>query len=237
MKGAGPKVEGKKGAAPKIGFEERTAPQSETRTRILPRQVAAWATYRGACTFAAITMLTFAPPVIAHDGHTAHGFVAGLLHPLTGIDHLLPMIAVGWWSANTRAKHWAAIPAVFAAAMLLGALLALGGTTFAATEIIIALSLPVFATLMLMRRRIDTGLAMLLAAAFALAHGLAHGNELAPASASSWLAGMLGATLALHGVGAIAGGLTRERARWATPVAGAGGVGIGLVLVLGLALG
>ncbi|WP_225977703.1 HupE/UreJ family protein, partial [Paracidovorax avenae] len=41
-------------------------------------------------------------PALAHTGADAghhHGFTAGFLHPLTGMDHLAAMVAVGLWSA------------------------------------------------------------------------------------------------------------------------------------------
>jgi urease accessory protein len=57
--------------------------------------------------------LALSLPAAAHPGHAETGFAAGLLHPLTGLDHLLALLAVGLWSwpmaANCRA--WAAAPA------------------------------------------------------------------------------------------------------------------------------
>ncbi|MFL5291384.1 MAG: HupE/UreJ family protein, partial [Myxococcales bacterium] len=38
-------------------------------------------------------------PALAHPGHAeALGFTAGLLHPLTGADHMLAMLMVGLWA-------------------------------------------------------------------------------------------------------------------------------------------
>lgn len=34
---------------------------------------------------------------MAHDGMHAAGLLAGLLHPVSGGDHVLAMIAVGLW--------------------------------------------------------------------------------------------------------------------------------------------
>ena len=49
----------------------------------------------------ALGSLLVVPMAQAHPGHLheAHGFLAGFLHPLTGIDHLLFMLAVGVWMA------------------------------------------------------------------------------------------------------------------------------------------
>ncbi|HRE53558.1 MAG TPA: HupE/UreJ family protein, partial [Candidatus Competibacter sp.] len=48
-----------------------------------------------------------------------HGFAAGLLHPLTGLDHLLAMVAVGLFAARAAGPKLA--PATFVLAMALGA--------------------------------------------------------------------------------------------------------------------
>jgi hydrogenase/urease accessory protein HupE len=41
------------------------------------------------------------------DGGTHHGaFMSGLLHPLTGTDHLAAMVAVGIWSAVALRTAW-----------------------------------------------------------------------------------------------------------------------------------
>ena len=44
-------------------------------------------------------LLILTPSVaLAHPGHGI-GFLAGLEHPLTGMDHLLAMLAIGLWAA------------------------------------------------------------------------------------------------------------------------------------------
>ena len=66
---------------------------------------------------------------LAHMGADAashHGFWTGFTHPLTGLDHLAAMLAVGMWSAVTSKRVWAA-PLSFAALLLLGALAAKAG--------------------------------------------------------------------------------------------------------------
>lgn len=139
----------------------------------------------------------------AHPGHDAPGFFAGLLHPITGLDHLLAMIAVGWWSAAVQTRRWWLVPASFASGMLAGALLGLAGLQVPATETIIAISLLVIGSLMMLRRSLSLASASALAGGLALFHGYAHGSEL-PSSfdAATWLLGMVAATLLLHLAGA-----------------------------------
>jgi urease accessory protein len=185
----------------------------------------------------AIALLTSFNPALAHDGHGAHGFAAGLLHPLTGLDHLLAIVTLGWWSTTALIKRWWSVSLAFVAAMLAGAVSGIGRDGLAATEILIVASLLVFGVMLLLRLRLGRWHAALLAAAFAFAHGLAHGSELPANDAMPWLSGLVGATLALHLTGAGIGRLTRERARWATSVAGAASIATGVLLATGLVAG
>ena len=51
-------------------------------------------------------LLMLAASAQAHtDQMVTGGFVSGYLHPLTGLDHLLAMIAVGIWGRGL-ASHW-----------------------------------------------------------------------------------------------------------------------------------
>src|ERR1700744_3877134 len=58
-------------------------------------------------------------------GHT-HGFTNGLFHPLTGLDHLCAMIAVGLWAAQRGGRALWAVPATFVSIMILGGFLGMG---------------------------------------------------------------------------------------------------------------
>lgn len=50
--------------------------------------------------------LLLAPALaFAHPGHGDNGLVAGISHPLSGIDHLLAMVAVGLWAAQQKAPR------------------------------------------------------------------------------------------------------------------------------------
>src|SRR5216117_1372918 len=71
----------------------------------------------------------------------AHGFGgSGWLHPLTGIDHMLAMIAVGAWSAQLGKRAVLYVPAAFVAAMLFGGMLGFERFALAGIELGIALS-------------------------------------------------------------------------------------------------
>jgi urease accessory protein len=53
---------------------------------------------------ALLILLVGAAPALAHerDGQAA-GFLSGLLHPVSGLDHVLAMISVGLWGAQLGA--------------------------------------------------------------------------------------------------------------------------------------
>lgn len=187
---------------------------------------------------AALLGLAAAFPLIAsaHAGADAaahHGLLAGLLHPFTGLDHLLAMLAVGAWGAMSlpaqgaaaspvRSRRLAAaakLPLVFAALLLAGAVAAAAGLRLPAVEPVIAASLLVLGLLVALRGRLPAPLASSLVGGFALFHGAAHGTELGGAAA---LAGMVAATALLHAAGLALGFAWRGRAAWMARLAGGG---------------
>ncbi len=142
----------------------------------------------------------------AHTGHGTHGLMDGLLHPL-GADHLLAMLAVGVWSvvALPAARIWRG-PACFVVALLLGALCGVAGLGMPLVEQGIALSVVLFGVLLVLASRGGTLAApgLVLVAAAAALHGLAHGAEAPVGDFAAYAAGFLGTTITLH----IAGVLT-----------------------------
>ena len=184
------------------------------------------------------TLATSAPiAALAHTGVDAgmhHGFVTGFMHPLTGLDHLAAMLAVGLWSALVARRAWPDLlwaPAGFAAMLLVGALAGLQGLEVPGVEPMIAASLLVMGLLVATRLQVPGPVAALLVGAFAAFHGLAHGYELAgEPGAALTLAGMLSATVLLHGVGIGLGWALRHAPRWTPQVTG------GAVALLGLSM-
>ena len=83
--------------------------------------VAAWA-------LTLLTGLLWAPPAHAHilQGEAA-GFLTGLGHPISGLDHVLAMIAVGLWGAQLGAPALWLLPVTFPMVMALGGMLGLIG--------------------------------------------------------------------------------------------------------------
>lgn len=150
-----------------------------------------------------LMVLASAVPAAAHVGiGTTAGFVAGAAHPLSGLDHVLAMTAVGLWASMLGGRALWAVPSAFVAAMVAGGFLGLAGVSFPLAEFMIGLSVLVLGALVAMNVRLPVAVGMMVVAAFAVAHGHAHGAEMpAAAGAVSYAAGFVTATAALHAFG------------------------------------
>jgi urease accessory protein len=150
--------------------------------------------------FATAVLLVTAPIAAAHPGHGA-GFAAGAAHPLTGLDHLLVMLAVGVLAAKTGGRAVWASPAAFLALMAVGGWLARAGVAVPAVEQMVAASVCVVGLLLARAGRFPITVMTALVGLFALFHGYAHMSEAGGAGARGYVAGFLVTTAALHAVG------------------------------------
>ena len=74
---------------------------------------------------AGLVFLAGAAPAFAHLSPEEHGsFMAGVSHPLFGLDHILAMVAVGLWAAMTGGRAVTLVPLSFLGTMAVGFLLA-----------------------------------------------------------------------------------------------------------------
>ncbi len=139
----------------------------------------------------------------AHTGSGAGaGFAHGFAHPLLGADHLLAMIAVGLWAAQSRGRAAWAMPAAFVGFMVAGFALGLGGVAVPAVELGIALSVLVLGAVVAAAIRVPLAAAACVVGVFALFHGHAHGAEIpAGVLAATYGAGFAVATALLHATG------------------------------------
>lgn len=162
----------------------------------------------------ALTMTLAPAAAFAHPGMVphVHGFAAGLAHPLTGLDHLLAMVAVGLWASQKGGRAFWLWPASFVAAMGTGGALGMAGIAFPGIEPAIAASLLVLGLMIATLTRLPLAAGAALIAAFGLFHGNAHGLE-APASAASALyaLGFVVSTATLHVLGLGLGLMARDR--------------------------
>lgn len=138
---------------------------------------------------------------LAHPGGDhVHGFTAGLLHPLTGLDHLAAMVAIGLWAGLLGGRLLWLLPAGFLGGMAAGGALGMTGLALPGVEAGILASVIVLGVLVGAARHLPAAFALPMVAAFGLLHGHAHGTE-AMGGAFGYEAGFLIATAALHGAG------------------------------------
>lgn len=172
----------------------------------------------------ALALAFVARAALAHEQvGAAAGFLTGLRHPISGLDHVLAMIAVGLWGAQLGAPAIWVLPVAFPMTMAVGGFLGLLGVPLPGVEIGIGFSALLLGSMVALEARPPLAVAALLVAFFAIFHGYAHGVELpAGQSGLTYSIGFVIATGCLHGVG-IAIGLV-HRWRWgkvALRVAGA----------------
>lgn len=176
-------------------------------------------------------LLLTAAPAFAHPGHdlASSGFVAGILHPLLGVDHLLAMLVVGIWAAQLggRARIW--VPLSFLGVMAFGAYCAFNGYTPPRIEAGIAASLMVLGLFCASAWRLRLTAAMGITSAFAFYHGAAHGSELPLlAQPLAFASGFLVSTTVLHVTGLIIGTLALRHSHWLARLCGAGVLAAGV---------
>ncbi|MCO6184609.1 HupE/UreJ family protein [Rhizobium sp. L1K21] len=149
----------------------------------------------------------------AHPGHPGAGFGAGFMHPLSGADHLLAMIAVGFWAAMLGGRARLLVPAAFVSVMLSGAVFGIFGASIPMVEPTIAASVVVLGLLVAFDVKVPLAVASAVVAAAAFFHGFAHGAELPENSrALSYVGGFVAATILLHIVGLALGRLRMSNA-------------------------
>jgi urease accessory protein len=184
----------------------------------------------------AAMMLAATGPALAHTGAAAHthDLATGFGHPLTGLDHLAAMVAVGVWSSTIGSRAVVAVPLAFVALLAGGAVLGGVGVALPAVEQVITASVIVLGLLVAFKVRPPVMAAALVVGLFGIFHGYAHGSEM-PAFANpvAYGAGFLSATALLHlaGIG-IGMGLSRAGREWMPRFAGGAIAAFGLALPL-----
>lgn len=160
---------------------------------------------RGAALLLIVGMLSQTAYAHVEEGAAA-GFVKGLRHPVSGLDHVLAMIAVGLWGAQLGTPAIWLLPVTFPIVMAMGGMLGLLGVPIPGIEIGIAASAILLGAAVMSESRPRLAVAAILVAFFAIFHGYAHGTEL-PAGESSLLysMGFVIATGCLHAIGVTIG--------------------------------
>ena len=174
----------------------------------------------------AVAMLLYAGVAEAHiQKGEAAGFLSGLQHPISGLDHVLAMIAVGLWGAQLGAPAIWLLPVAFPMVMACGGMMGLLGVPLPGVDVGIAASAILLGAAVMFEARPRLFIAMSLVGFFAIFHGYAHGTELPPGqSGLLYSIGFVIATGCLHGVGIIIGLI--HRWGWGEKVVRLAGAGV-----------
>ncbi|TCD57007.1 HupE/UreJ family protein [Synechococcus sp. BS55D] len=144
----------------------------------------------------AALVATLASPSAQAHGEASAGLLAGVAHPLLGLDHLVMLVAVGTVAAalSTRLVLWAL------AGALLGAVVGFGGVTVPAAEILASLAIAAVGLVLLAPARLAAVAGPLVSGGIAI-HAMFHGLE-APRDQASllWWTGALLASALVVGV-------------------------------------
>jgi urease accessory protein len=184
----------------------------------------------------ALIGLLFSNIASAHAGHDVSlSFMSGLLHPFSGLDHLLVILLVGFWSAFVLKKIWFG-PCVFLVGMGLGVLLGFIGLPLTFFEFGIAASVIAIGLLLLAKNQYAPESILLLIGAFGIFHGFAHAQLFSSTSVAFLLAaedilGLLLATGILHLSGALLVKALKEKTPIFAKIAGFSSLIYGLLLM------
>jgi len=174
----------------------------------------------------------------AHEGTSLPygSFLAGLTHPVLGLDHFLAMVSVGILSAQIGGRAIWTVPATFVSVMAVGGVLGLVDIGTGPAELGIALSVLVLGIAIAAERKLPVALAMVAVGIFAIFHGYAHGSEMPRvAEPVRYAAGFLSGTAALHIMGLVIGDISQhyERGKLMLRVAGGAIAGVGTGFLVG----
>ena len=184
----------------------------------------------------AILLLAAAVPAYAHvGGGTTSSFTAGFMHPLSGLDHMTVMIAVGLWAALKGGKAIWAWPAAFVGVMAAGGALGMLHVPLPFVEPAILASVVALGLLVALAVDLPVSAGVAIIGLFALFHGHAHGTEVPEnAGGLEYMAGFAMATALLHAIGIAAGLGLGIRFRGLARAAGAACAAVGAGLVFGV---
>ena len=162
----------------------------------------------------ALAVMAFSGMAQAHPGHVG-GYLAGIAHPFTGLDHLLAMLAVGVWAAQLGGRAKWLVPASFIACMAVAASVGMSGIALPMVESGIATSVLLLGLLIAFSIKLPIALSASIVGLFAVFHGYAHGAEM-PQLSTPWVYGIgfMLSTAALHGLGLLLGQGLHKQVMW-----------------------
>ncbi len=185
----------------------------------------------------AAVLIAGSAPAFAHVGvGSTASFAAGVAHPLSGLDHMTVMVAVGLWAALKGGRALWLWPATFVGVMLIGGALGMAHVALPFVEPGILASVVALGILVALAVDLPLSVGAAIIGVFAVFHGHAHGAEVAEdISGIEYMAGFAVATASLHALGiGLALFAARHSLRPLVRVAGAVCVAIGAGLYAGV---
>jgi|SRR5262245_21889977 len=151
-------------------------------------------------------------PAAAHIVAGSTGsFSAGVAHPLSGLDHITVMVAVGLWAGLVGNRALWVWPTTFVGVMLIGGVLGMAHIAMPFVEPGILASVVTFGLVVAMAVELPVAVGAVVIGVFALLHGHAHGTDVAQTmNGLEFMAGFAAATATLHALGIIVA-LTLQR--------------------------
>ncbi|MCF6205181.1 MAG: HupE/UreJ family protein [Methylococcaceae bacterium] len=138
-----------------------------------------------------ILLFLVSPACYAHIGEQAvTGLWQGLLHPFTGIDHILTILVIGMLATKNSDAMKRSLPVAFLCSMVIGFIISMANISFDFTENAIAISSVILGVWLLSGKHYNRALLLLLVSGTAIAHGYAHGQEVV-GSSMHYLAGFV----------------------------------------------
>lgn len=165
---------------------------------------------------AAILMVLLTQTALGHEDQVIEygSFLAGLTHPVLGLDHLLAMVSVGIVSAIIGGRAIWTVPSVFVIMMGIGGVTGwLFPEVFAGTvtEVAIAASVILLGGVIVWGQAIPTPAAMVAVGFFGFFHGYAHGSEIPDiADTLVYAIGFMLGTILLHLTGVLIGEVAKR---------------------------
>lgn len=160
------------------------------------------------CLFWTLLLTLMPSTAAAHTGSdNVGGLISGMRHPISGLDHIVAMVAVGIWGAFLGGRAMWMLPVVFPVVMAFGGGLGVLKVPIPGIETGIALSAITLGAMVALAAKPPLWVAALMVGFFAIFHGYAHGAELPEAAnALTYAVGFVVVTGLLH-LGGIAIGL------------------------------
>jgi urease accessory protein len=190
---------------------------------------------------ALLATVSIAQPAFAHENQVIEygSFLAGLTHPVLGLDHFLAMVSVGIVSALMGGRAIWTVPGAFVLMMAVGGMAGWWGLAIPSSvvEIAIALSVVLLGGVILLNQKLPMPLAMGAVTFFGFFHGFAHGAEIPDVAApSEYAPGFMMGTVLLHLLGVLIGDMAQRYNRGVMILRVAGGafMVLGLLFIVGV---